>query len=37
MDRTQLILLATGEFAHVEVYQAVQNERTYGLTFDRIR
>jgi hypothetical protein len=37
VDRTQLIRLATSEFAHVEVYQAVQNERTYGLTFDRIR
>ena len=36
-DRAELLSLASGELAHVEFYQASQNERRYGLTFSRIR
>jgi hypothetical protein len=36
-DKEDILRLLTGQFKHVEVYQAKQNPRMYRLDFERVR
>ena len=36
-DRRELLELASGSFAHLEVYEAAQNPRSFGICFKRIK